>query len=355
MNARTRTFLAIGLPVLLVVVVVGILLFRSAGGSGGASVSSTPGTKAPLKMTPMKLALDFTPNPNHTGIYVALAKGWYRQQGIDLTILPFSQNTFPDTLVATNKADVGISGTESVALDDVPGQPPIVSLATIAAHNMSYVVVRNDSPITSPKDLDGKTYGGYGAPYEVPIMQNVIKHAGGKGIFKNVTLGTDAISALRAKQIDFAWVFNLDIVGAERSGLHLRKFAVTDYGVPDYYSPTIITSQTEIQQKPGLLHRFMTATAQGYEFARTHADEAAQILISQAPKGTFPDTGLVVASQESLSPLYGDPGQQWGIQRASAWQGYTEFILPTDSVKDQSGKVVTSLDPSKMYTNQFLP
>lgn len=330
-------------------------MFRPQAGGGGNNVSSAPGTKGPQKMTAMKLALDFTPNPNHTGIYVALAKGWYRQQGIDLTILPFSQNTFPDTLVATGKADVGISGTESVVLDDVPGQPQVVSLATIAAHNMSYVVVRDDSPITSPKDLDGKTYGGYGAPYEVPIMQNVIKHAGGNGTFKNVTLGTDAISALRAKQIDFAWVFNLDIVGAERSGLHLRKFAVTDYGVPDYYSPTIISSQTEIQQKPDLLRHFMAATAQGYEFARTHADEAAQVLISQAPKGTFPDTSLVVASQESLSPLYGDPGQKWGVQRASAWQGYTEFILPTGSVKDQAGKVVSSLDANKLYTNQFLP
>jgi ABC-type nitrate/sulfonate/bicarbonate transport system substrate-binding protein len=344
---RSRLFIILGIVLLLLILVIG--LWRTGGSNRGQSAPSSPGQAT---LTPMKLALDFTPNPNHTGIYVALKKGWYRQQGIDLTILPFSPNAFPDVLVGANKADVGISGTESVVLDAAAHQN-ILSIATITTHNTSYLVTRPDAHIQRPRDLDGKIYGGYGAPYEVPIMQKVIEHDGGKGQFKSVTLGTDALQALRSHQVDFAWVFALDIVAAEQDGFHVQKFAVTDYGVPDYYSPTIITSQKEITLHQDLLHRFMKATAQGYEFARSHPQEAAQFLIQTAPKGTFPNPALVLASQQMLSPLYADKGQPWGKQSEEAWQHYVQFILPTGSVKDASGKTVTHLD-GPLFTNQFL-
>ena len=60
------------------------------------------------------MALDWTPNTNHTGIYVAQQKGWYREQGIDLQILPYSDADTPEKLVATGQADFGISFEESV-------------------------------------------------------------------------------------------------------------------------------------------------------------------------------------------------------------------------------------------------
>src|SRR5690349_9883665 len=82
MNKHTRLLLSIGIPVLLIIVIIGVFLWQR------ASTAST--AHGPQKLVPMKLALDWTPNTNHTGIYVALAKGWYRDQGIDLTLLPYS-------------------------------------------------------------------------------------------------------------------------------------------------------------------------------------------------------------------------------------------------------------------------
>ncbi len=74
------------------------------------------------------LALDWTPNTNHTGIYVAMQKGYYQQNGIDLTLAPYSSSVYPEQLVATGKAEFGISFPESVTTfraQDVP----IVSIA----------------------------------------------------------------------------------------------------------------------------------------------------------------------------------------------------------------------------------
>jgi ABC-type nitrate/sulfonate/bicarbonate transport system substrate-binding protein len=348
MNSRVRLLLTIVLPVLLIIVVVGVFMLR-----GATTTTSPQGAKTPTTMTRMTLALDWTPNTNHTGIYVAMAKGWYRDQGINLQLLPYSSNVNPDTLVSTGKADVGVSSTESVVADDATGQP-VVSIAAIIQHNTSALVTRADTGLNSPRDLDGKTYGGFGAPYESAVVGEIIKHAGGKGTFKNVTLNVDPIEALKSKQIDFAWIYEgWEGIQAQREGLKLNTFYITENGVADYYTPTIITGPNEIKQKSDLLHRFMAATAQGYEFARTYAKESAQILIDQN-KGVFPDTGLVFASQDYLSPRYADPGRKWGLQDAAAWHGYPEFMLSSNGILDASGKPVKSMNFDALYTNQFL-
>ena len=134
-----------------------------------------------------------------------------------------------------------------------------------------------------------------------------------------------------------------------------QQRTIVDNGIADYYTPTIIASPKEIQQKSDLLTRFMKATAQGYDYARTHVAASAQILMQQAPKGTFPDAQYVVESQQYLSPRYADTGRQWGLQDATAWEGYPEFMLSHGGVKDASGKTVTQMDLSALYTNKFLP
>src|SRR5215469_2585149 len=117
MNARTRLLLSIGIPVVLIILVVGTFLLHQ------RSTTTVPAAHGPQKLTTMTLALDWTPNTNHTGIYVALSKGWYRDEGIDLKLLPYSSNVSPDVLVSSGKADVGISATEGVVADAAVGQP----------------------------------------------------------------------------------------------------------------------------------------------------------------------------------------------------------------------------------------
>jgi ABC-type nitrate/sulfonate/bicarbonate transport system substrate-binding protein len=349
MNSRARLLLTIALPVLLVIVIVSVFVMQQRTPS---TTTITPGT--PTKLTHMTLALDWTPNTNHTGIYVALAKGWYRDQGIDLQLLPYSSSVNPDTLVSTGKADVGISSTESVVADYAVGQP-VVSIAAILQHNTSALVVRADSGITSPRGLDGKTYGGFGAPYESAVVSAIIKHSGGTGKFKNVTLNIDSIEALKSKQIDFVWIYQgWEGIQAQREGLKLNEFYITDNGIPDYYTPTIIAGPNEIKLKSDLLKRFMVATARGYEFARSNVKESAQILLDQN-KGVFPDSGLVFASQDYLSPRYADPGHKWGLQDAAAWHGYPNFMLSAGAVQDAEGKPIKSINFDQLYSNQFLP
>lgn len=348
MSSRSRLLLSIGLPVLLIILVSGTFLWQQ------RSASTSTNSQSSQKLIPMSLALDWTPNTNHTGIYVALAKGWYRDEGIDLKLLPYSSNVSPDTLVSSGKADVGISSTESIVADAATGQP-VVSVAAIVQHNTSALVTRADSGLTRPRDLDGKVYGGFGAPYESAVVSEIIKKDGGKGTFKNITLDVGAMEALKAKRIDFVWIFEgWEGIQAQRDGIKLNIFPITKNGVADYYTPTIITGPNQIKQKTDLLRKFMAATSRGYEFARTNARAAAQMLLDTAPRGTFPDPGLVFASQSYLSPRYADPGRQWGWQDAAAWHGYPDFMLKAGAITDTAGKPIKNLNFDTLYTNDFL-
>ena len=364
MNKRSRMLLSIGIPVLLLVVVIGAFLWQQrAIGSGGTGVTakkvagspcSTLKVSANQKLTTMNLALDWTPNTNHTGIYVALAQKWYQAEGIDLHLLPYSASVSPDVLVSSGKADVGVSSTEGIVADAAVNQP-VVSIAAIIQHNTSALVTLASSGLNRPGELDGKVYGGFGAPYEGPVVSEIIQKDGGTGKFTNVTLDVDTMQALESHRINFAWVFEgWEVIQAERQGIKLNVFPITNYGIADYYTPNLITSPAEIAHKSALLHKFMTATACGYEFARTHAREAAQMLLDNVAPGTFPDPGLVQASQDFLSPRYADAGRKWGLQDAVAWHGYPQFILNSGGVDDASGKPVHSLNFDALYTNQFL-
>src|SRR5579884_1564422 len=238
MSRRTRLLLSIGIPVLVIIVVVAGYLWQQ---RAATTTNAAAGTTKPQHLTPMTLALDWTPNTNHTGIYVALKEGWYADEGIDLKLLPYSANISPDVLVSSGKADVGISSTEGIVADAAVGQP-VVSIAAIIQHNTSALVTLASSGLTRPAMLDGKVYGGFGAPYEGAVVGAIIKHDGGKGVFKNVTLSVDAMDALKAHRVDFVWIFEgWEGIQAEREGLKLNFFPITNYGVADYYTPTIVT------------------------------------------------------------------------------------------------------------------
>ena len=143
------------------------------------------------------------------------------------------------------------------------------------------------------------------------------------------------------------------IAWAKREGFELITFPIAEYGIPDYSTPNIITSPQTLATKKELLKKFMRATARGYEFARENPEKAARMLIAATPRGTFPDEGLVFASQAYLSPRYADEGVPWGVQSESSWRWYPAFMLDNEAVFDASGDPVSELDLDALYTNEL--
>ena len=302
----------------------------------------------------LSLAMDWTPNTNHTGIYVAKNKGWYKDQDVELEILPYAASASADTLVGTSKADLGISFTESIVASSVT-DAPVTSVAAIIPTNTSSVAVRKGSKIETPKNLDGKTYGGYGAPYEEPVMKQVIKNSGGEGKFKTVVVDTELIDALESERVDFVWIYDgWQKIQAERKGFEIKTFPIIENGIPDYYTPNIISSPKTIDNKTDILKRFMAATKKGYDFAAENPEEASQILVQEAGSEVLPDAEQVRESQIYLASIYKKAKTEWGLQSESMWQKYPEFMVKNKAVLDLKGEPVSEINSGLLYTNKLL-
>lgn len=294
----------------------------------------------------VSVVLDWTPNTNHTGLYVAKEKGYFEDEGLDVEII-MPGEAGADQLVAAGKSEFGVSYQESITearVQDVP----IVSIGAVIQHNTSGFASPINKNIQSPKDFEGKTYGGWGAPVEQAVLSSLMSiENANMDQLETVNMGdTDFFTAVK-RDIDFAWIYYAWTgVEAELRGEEINMIYLTDYTDKlDYYTPVIATNEKMIKDNPETVQAFMAAVSKGYEFAIENHEEAANILIKAVPDL---DPELVKKSQEWLAPKYQDDAPRWGEQKQEVWKNYTEWMFEHDLLEKE-------IDVEKAYTNEFLP
>lgn len=307
--------------------------------------------------TTVRLALDWTPNTDHTGFFVARHEGWYREAGIDVQVLPYA-TAVPETLLAAHQAECGISFQDSMTFAVAAGAD-IVSVAAILQKTASAIAVLADGAIKSPKDLDGKTYAGFGYPNEVPTLKAVIKADGGTGTFTVATLDAAAYEALYSKRADFTIVFTpWEGVEAHERGIALRYFQFSDYGFPEFYQVVLACDRQWLDRDPDAARRFVGATARGFQFAAEQPDSAAADLVAENPGAFAANPALPNASQHvlTLTRLLVDDRGVFGTQTLERWTAYSKFLYDQGLLVDSAGKPLPrAIDYATLFTNDFLP
>jgi NitT/TauT family transport system substrate-binding protein len=321
---------------------------------GCAADQGAPAAEAPAPDT-VRFALDWTPNTNHVGLYVAQQEGWFRDAGLDVQFLPYN-STSPDTLVSSGAAEFGVSFQDSFSFSKAAGAD-ITSVLGVLQHWGTGIAVRADrADITSPRDLDGKVYGGFGGPGEGPKMRAVIRDAGGQGNFSTVVLGTAAYEALYAGQVDFTEPFVAwEGIEAELRGQPLKTFSYTDYGFPDAYGVLLIGNSPWLAAHPDRAAAFVQAAQRGYQLAADDPARAAEDLMAADP-GAFPEPELVSRSTRMLSERYlRDPAGRVGTQTLDRWAGFSGFLSDAGVLAGPDGAPLTARpDFSTWFTDRFL-
>ena len=309
--------------------------------SGCGSQTSTEETKE------VTLVLDYVPNTNHTGIYVAQNKGYFEEEGLKVNIIEPGDNNTSAALVAAGKGQFGISYQEDVTYALTAEEPmPIKAIATIIQHNTSGFVTLKDSGITSPKDFEGTTYAGWQSLSEEAVIKAVMNNAGAD--FDKLTMvGADGsgLSQLNSG-IDILWEFKgWAIIKAEMEGMEFNYMPLNTLDERlDYYTPVVITNNDMIENDPETVQKFMNAVKKGYEFAIDNPDEAAEILHEYIPDY---DLDFLKESQAYLSAEYAKDADSWGVMKDSVWDGYTDFMY-------ENGLISKKITAGEQYTNEFL-
>ncbi|EFJ42027.1 hypothetical protein VOLCADRAFT_110035 [Volvox carteri f. nagariensis] len=343
----------------------------------------------------VSVALDWTPNTNHAGFYIAKHKGWYAEAGLDIKVVSPHIDDYkatPASRVADGSCMFCVTPSESVisahTWGDAPGaKPKLVAVAALLQDSTSAIVTLASSGITRPAQLDGKTYASYGARFEGRIVQQLIRNDGGAGDFKEITPPMLGIwETLLKGEADATWVFmGWEAIEAKQRGVEIHAFGLEQYKVPYGYSPLLVTHPDTIRDRPEVVRAFLAATARAYEWAAANPGEAAEVMLaavaeehstSPLPKPLDPE--LVRESQAYLSSHLLDGSGRWGLMSPAVWSSFVDWLsesgLLTTKVQSRNPQAETAttldglragdvgeriprdvVDVAAMFTNDLLP
>jgi NitT/TauT family transport system substrate-binding protein len=343
----------------------------------------------------LELALDWTPNTNHLGVYVALAEGYYEDAGVDLTVRSPAEDdyeTTPAKRVATGASDLAIAPSESaISYHTHPAYPSLTAVAAVCHRDESAIVALAASDVERPRDLDGRTYASYDARFEDDIVRQLVRNDGGDGDVEIITPPKLGIpNTLVDGDADATWVFlPWEGLQAERDGIDLRAFRLDEYDVPYGYTPVVLAHPAAIGRDasawtptagtpdtttssdgdaergdpaaPEAVAAFLEATRRGYELAAAEPARAADRLAAVAGD-TAPgldDPEFLRESARRLAGSFVDPDPAvdgWGEMRRERWATFVDWLAAESILETLEGDHIPAdeIDVDALFTNDLL-
>lgn len=294
------------------------------------------------------VVLDWTPNTNHTGLYVAQEKGYFEDLGFNVEIVQPPEGG-AESLVASGKAQFGFSFQDTIAPAFASDEPlPVTAVAAIIQHNTSGIISLKGNGIDTPKGMANKVYATWDIPVEKAIIKSVVEADGGDydSIKMVPSTVTDVIAALNT-DIDAVWVYYAwDGIATKVKGIETDFFAFKDINpVLDYYSPILIGNNEYLQENEEEAKAFLEAVSKGYEYAIENPEDAAEILLKANPEL---DEELVYESQKYLANEYKKEADQWGYIDQNRWDRFYTWLWQENLIEKEIPKGFG-------FTNEYLP
>ena len=298
------------------------------------------------------VSLDWTPNTNHTGLYVALANGYYADAGLNVKIV---QPPEGDAIAACSSGQVQFAvGYQDLLLPAFTSETPmeVTAVAALLQHNTSCIVSKKGAGMDTPKGLEGKQYLTWQSPIELAMMKSVVEADGGD--FSKVEqipdVPTDEAQDVNANPNHAIWIYyGWGGINAEVNNIEVDTFFFKDLNpVFDYYSPDLVANNQFIKDDPETVKAFLAATQKGYEYAVSNPDEAAQILIDSDDTGALDGCEeLVKASQKWMADQYVADAPKWGYIDPARWNAFYNWVADEKIIDEK-------LPENTGFTNDYL-
>lgn len=329
------------------------------GQSNGSTKTAADGNG----LTKVTFMLSWAPDTNHIGVYVAKNKGYFKQAGLDVDIVAVAQ-AGAEQAVNNGMADFALSNLTNVGIYTLKGAKIKQVMQVQQKPSAIWCSLASNKDIKSPKDFDGKTFATFGSNESDAVIRRMIQTDGGKGTFDKVTVGTSTFKTLESGKADFGGFYaTWEGVQAEMYGPQLNCFTEPDYGVPGNGDAIgIITSDKMIKEKPDLVRKFVQASQKGYEYAYANPDDAASILVKEAPDANLEEAFVKKSMHMIVDGQYwGDPEKiksgefVLGTNDFVETQKRFDFLGEAHAYTDANGNPVDTIPQSKDgATNEFL-
>jgi putative hydroxymethylpyrimidine transport system substrate-binding protein len=294
------------------------------------------------------LALDFYVNPDHAGIYEALDRGYFADEGLDVRPTVPADPSAPIKQVAAGRADLAISYEPEVMLARAQGLD-VVAVGAMVHGPLTSLISLPDAGIESPAELAGKTVVTAGIPYQAAYLETILRGAGvDPADVEQVDVGLNLLQPLIAGRADamLGGFLNVEGVDLAERGLDPRVVPVDRLGIPTYDELVLVASGDRIREDPERISAFLAALEHGTEDAIDDPQSAADAIVAA---GDGLDPNLTLAEVEKTLPHLSSPaGEPFGRMDPGEWARFGAYL------GDQG-----QLDPvppvNELLTNELLP
>jgi putative hydroxymethylpyrimidine transport system substrate-binding protein len=296
-------------------------------------------TRRPL----VTLALEWFLNPDHLPIVTAKERGFFREEGCDLSILVPTVPEESLDLVAQGKADFGI-GEQTNLIKARDQAQPLISIGPLLAHTVVCLMYLKDGPIKRLENLRHHRVGWPGLDIDLPILSAMLEAAGlTYDDIVPVDVGfalTDALLTGKADAVFGAFV-NYEQVEAEMRGAAVEFVLPTQYGIPDLYQLVVFTSDRMARRHPRLVRGFARALTRGLEATHTQADESLGLYLKAH---ALVDPTLTAKTFHATRPYFPDDLRQ----DKARWRKVRDWLYQREVISQK-------MPLETLFTNNFLP
>ena len=298
--------------------------------------------------TKVKLALDWYPNANHTGLYIALEKGYFQDENIDIEIYTPSDPSTVLQTVGAGQDDFGISYQPDLILAKSKNIP-VKSVLAFVQHPLNIIMTLEESNITRPSDLKGKKIAYPGIPLNENLLDTLLKADGlqGKQEVELINTGYDLVPPLIGKTVDacLGCYLSHETIMAENEGFPVNVMRMEKWGVPDYYELVLVASDEMITNNKDLVQRMTRAISKGYNDAVSNPKEGIDNLVKATNEEI--DQAIEYPGVELLAPLWVDNEGRFGVQTEEKWAIFSKWLFDT-------GQITSIPETNSLFTNEFV-
>lgn len=282
------------------------------------------------KLTDVSIVLDWYPNAIHSLFYVAMEKGYFKEEGINLEIKYPANVSDPIALPAAGKADLGLFYPQQMIMAKSQEDIPVISIGALTQGPLNVVVSPKENGITRPRDLEGKTIGYSDGPLTEDMLKTMVAEDGGDiSKVKVLDVGFDLLSSMITKRVDatLGCFVNHEVPVMKEKGVDVNYFYPTDFGVPYYNELLIVANSKKVKENKELYLGFLRACEKGFRDVKNNPEEALDILLANQEADQFPLTrGIEKQSLQILLPIMEKEGAPFLDQKEKVWQENIDWL-----------------------------
>jgi putative hydroxymethylpyrimidine transport system substrate-binding protein len=299
----------------------------------------------------LSLLLDYLPNADHAGIFQAQSAGTFQKAGLDVDVRTPDDPASVLKLVAAGKVDVGISYEPEVLEARAKGEN-VVAIAGVVQRPLTSLISLPKAGIEKPADLEGKTVGTAGIPYQNAYLDTIAKAAGiSPSSVKRADVGFNLNQALVSGKVDatLGGFWNVEGIELQQKDRKPRITPVDKLGVPPYAELVLVARGETLVKKESQIRRLVRAIGLGYEAVRKDPVQGVQPLL-RANRELDPklQEAAVKATADAFFPSGRNAKRPWGWLDTDAWADYAQWMLT-------NGLLAKRIPLDNAVTTDFLP